>query len=207
MSDVPAEQRLVTFPRRDPLHLFILETFASAGRSPSLDEIRFRFGLATESDAEGLLVALEGTGAIHRNPGDPAVTHAYPFSNDRTSHRVRLAGGPEVFAMCAVDALGMPLMLNRDALIESQCEECDAAVRIEVKGREIVAHSPADTVVWLGERAERCVAATDLCPDLNFFCSPGHLSRWKERAGAKGEQLDLSQALLRGRQVFEHLMI
>ena len=154
-----------------------------------------------------MLVALEGTGAIHRNPGDPAVTHAYPFSNERTAHRVRLADGPEVFAMCAIDALGMPFMLKREASIESLCEDCGVAVRIEVQDREIVGHSPADTVVWLGERAADCVAATDLCPNLNFFCSPSHLARWKERANARGEQLDLQQALIRGRQVFEHLMV
>jgi hypothetical protein len=50
------------------------------------------------------------------------------------------------------------------------------------------------------------VAATDLCPDLNFFCSPDHLTRWRERAGASGEQLNLAEALMRARKVFERLM-
>jgi hypothetical protein len=188
------------------LHIFILETFASAGRSPTLDEIQSRFGLATATEAEARLETLESTGAIHRNPGDPAVTHAYPFSNEQTAHRVRLAGGPEVFAMCAVDALGMPFMLGRDARIESQCEDCKVTVRIELHRGEMVGHAPADTVVWLGEHAEGCVAATDLCPDLNFFCSPGHLGHWREQTGASGEQLSLEQALARGRRVFEHVM-
>jgi len=32
---------------------------------------------------------------------------------------VELAGGPAVFAMCAVDALGIPQMLRRDGRISS----------------------------------------------------------------------------------------
>lgn len=201
-----ARREIVAFPQRDPLHLFILESFAASGRSPSLEDIRERFGLTTLGEAEARVAALELIGAIHRNPGDTAITHAYPFSNEPTAHRVRLAGGPAVYSMCAIDALGMPFMLRRDADIVSRCAGCEVDVRIEVRGREIVRQEPADIVVWLAERREDCVAATDLCPDLNFFCSPDHLDRWRTGAGATGEQLTLSQALARGREVFERLM-
>jgi hypothetical protein len=197
---------IVVLPHGDPVHLFILESFATTGRSPSLEQIRDRFALSTLGEADARVSALERRGAIHRNAGDAAITHAYPFSNEPTAHRVRLAGGPEVFAMCAIDALGMPFMLRRDADIASRCAGCGVDVQIVVRGREIVRHEPAATVVWLGERAEGCVAATDLCPDLNFFCSPGHLSRWRDGAGARGEQLSLAEALARGREVFERLM-
>jgi hypothetical protein len=197
---------IVVLPHGDPVHLFILESFAKTGRSPSLESIRARFDLATIDDAEAQVSALERSGAIHRNAGDAAITHAYPFSNEPTAHRVRLADGPEVYSMCAIDALGVPFMLRRDADIASSCAECGAGVRIEVRGQEIMRHEPAETVVWLGERAEGCVAATDLCPDLNFFCSPEHLGRWRDDAGARGEQLSLAEALARGREVFERLM-
>jgi hypothetical protein len=192
--------------RGDPLHAFVLETFATTGASPSLEEIRVRFSLGTVDDAEERVRALENTGAIHRNPGDASITHAYPFSNDRTAHRVHLADGLTVFAMCAIDALGMPFMLHRAARIQSACTECSTEIRIAIQAKEIVDHAPEETVVWLAARGEECVAATDLCPTLNFFCSPDHLGAWKDRSGAKGEQLTLSQALGHGRQVFEHLM-
>lgn len=207
MSEGPARQDpIVTFPWRDPLHVFVLETFAATGKSPTLEDIRGRFDLATISDAESRVSELERSGAIHRGPGDSLITHAYPFSNEPTAHRVRLAEGPEVYSMCAIDALGMPFMLRRDAEIVSRCAGCGADVQIEVREREIVRHEPAGIVVWLAERVEGCVAATDLCPDLNFFCSPDHLARWRDDAGARGEQLTLADALTRGRGVFERLL-
>jgi SOS-response transcriptional repressor LexA len=84
------EQKIITFPRRDPLHLFILETFATAGRAPSLDEIQFRFGLATLVEANEQIEALERTGAIHRNPGERA-------SGEQLSLKQALARGRQVF--------------------------------------------------------------------------------------------------------------
>lgn len=200
------QERLVTFAGRDPLHMFILETFASTGKSPSLEQIRQRFELATTQDAEAHVTTLERTGAIHRDPDDTAITHAYPFSNGVTAHRVQLASGVQAHAMCAIDALGMPFMLGQDADVASSCHECGSAVTVRVAGGAVQGYSPQETVVWLADRQEGCVAATDLCPDLNFFCSSNHLEDWRGRVNAKGSQLSMAEAVARGREVFERLM-
>jgi hypothetical protein len=42
--------------------------------------------------------------------GVGAVAVGYPFSRTPTRHRVQLAGTPPVWAMCAIDALGIPQM-------------------------------------------------------------------------------------------------
>jgi hypothetical protein len=191
----------------DPLHRFILETFATAGRSPTLEEIRVHFTLPTLGEADAMVAALVRSGAIHRNPGDPAITHAYPFSNEPTAHRVQLAGGPDVYAMCAIDALGMPFMLRRDAEIASACAQCGAAVRVGVRDGVVGTYEPRGTVVWLADRTEGCVAATDLCPDLNFFCTTEHLRLWATAdSGRTGQRLTFDEALAHGRQVFEGLL-
>lgn len=200
------ERAIITFPKGDLLHLFILETFAKTGRSPTLDQIQHQFQLATMSDAEARVTALERTGAIHRNPGDAVVTHAYPFSNDPTWHRVRLARGPQVYSMCAIDALGIPFMLGRDATISSRCAGCGNDVMVEVRGHKVVSHQPAQIVIWLAEVRKDCLAATDLCPDLNFFCSPHHLGRWRDVARASGAELSLGESVIRAREIFEHVM-
>jgi Alkylmercury lyase len=44
---------------------------------------------------------------------------AYPFSATPTAHLVDIEGGPSVYAMCAIDALGMSAMLHRDVTIRS----------------------------------------------------------------------------------------
>lgn len=197
---------IIALSRAHPLQRFILETFAATGQSPSIEDIRTRFELASPDEAESQVAALERAGAIHREAGDTVITHAYPFSNNPTEHRVQLAGGPQVFAMCAIDALDMPFMLRRDARIQSACAECGDDVRIEIAHQEIIDHSPGSVVVWLAQRVAGCVAATDLCPDLNFFCSPGHLAAWRERTAGSGDELSVAEALARGRQAFEHVL-
>lgn len=193
----------ITIPRGGGLHQFVLETFAATGHSPTMDQIRERFSVETLEEADAMVAELERAGSIHRNPGDGAITHAYPFSNEPTSHRVRLAGGPEVFAMCAIDALGMPFMLRRDVDIASACAGCG----VEVRGGRVGAHAPSDVTVWLGDTSEGCVAATDLCPDLNFFCSPACREGWNRTHPEKrGEGLRLEDAVSQGRRVFEDLL-
>ena len=194
-------------PQGGAIHHFILETFAKTGRSPALEDVRSRFDLESLQEVEAALADLARRGSIHRNSGDPFVTHAYPFSNEPTRHRVRLAAGPDVYAMCAIDALGMPFMLKQDAEIASACEQCGGDIELQIGNGNITHKSPGEIVVWYGVIEEGCVVATDLCPDLNFFCSSKHLEAWtKEHPNRAGAMLTLDQALERGRQSFEKLM-
>jgi hypothetical protein len=47
---------------------------------------------------------------VHVADGEIAVV--YPFSGCPTAHRVSIDGRPEVYAMCAIDALGIAAMLE-----------------------------------------------------------------------------------------------
>jgi hypothetical protein len=186
---------------------FVLQTFAATGRSPSLADIQRRFHLASPDEADTLVRDLETAGSVHRNPGDAAITHAYPFSNEPTAHRVQLAGGPEVYAMCAIDALGMPYMLKQDASVASVCEHCGSHITVRVERQQVVSRSPSDIVVWYAAAREGCVVATDLCPSLNFFCSAAHLGMWRAaHAHADGRMLNFEQAVEAGRKTFENMM-
>ncbi len=194
-------------PQGGALHRFILETFARTGHSPTLEDIQRKFALSSIKEADSLVAELERRGSVHRNPGDRAITHAYPFSNEPTPHTVQLVDGPQVYAMCAVDALGIPFMLKKDAEIRSACVQCGGKVQIQVKSEQITQQSPESIVVWFPTVKEQCVAATDLCPDVNFFCSPEHLKQWNtEHPGQSGEMLTLAQALEGGRRTFEPLL-
>jgi len=194
-------------PRGGTLHRFILETFAKTGRSPTLEGIQRQFALSSIEEADALVTKLEHRGSVHRHPGDHELTHAYPFSNEATPHLVQLANGPQVYAMCAIDALGMPFMLKKDVEIHSACVQCGGEIQIQVKSEQITQHSPEGIVVWFPTVREQCVAATDLCPDVNFFCSPEHLKQWNiEHPGQSGELLAFVQALEGGRRIFEPLL-
>jgi hypothetical protein len=194
-------------PKGGTVHRFILETFATIGRAPTLEAIQVQFGLASVDEADALVTELEKKGCVHRKAGDRTVTHAYPFSNERTPHRVYLAGGPQVYAMCAVDALGMPFMLKRDAAIYSRCTQCQDEVTIRIHNEAVTHQNPSGLVVWFPTVPGTCVAATDLCPALNFFCSAAHLDQWRAAHPDKqGQMLTLEQALVGGRKTFEPLL-
>jgi Alkylmercury lyase len=73
-------------------------------------------GMATELNLEShrALEALAAADLVHSDPVSGAISVAYPYSGRPTPYRVQLDEGIEVRAMCALDALGIPLMTGRD---------------------------------------------------------------------------------------------
>ena len=77
---------------------------------------------------EETMILLETLDLAQRVRATGAIRAAYPFSGVPTMHRVRLTpdsdagaiSGVAVFAMCAIDALGIPLMLRCNAQISSR---------------------------------------------------------------------------------------
>src|SRR5215211_4459432 len=67
-----------------------------------------RMAAELELDPRAALAALTAADMVHTDPATGMVSVAYPFSGRITLHRVALAGGPTVQAMCALDALGIP---------------------------------------------------------------------------------------------------
>lgn len=194
-------------PRGGAVHQFILKTFAKTGRCPTLVDVQREFKLASVEEADALIAELERLGSVHRDPGDRKITHAYPFSNEPTPHRVQLADGPQVYAMCAIDALGIPFMLKQDVEISSSCAHCGGKIEIQIQSGRITQHSPQNIVVWYPNVHEGCVAATDLCPQVNFFCLSQHLKQWTvEHPKQTGRRLTLEQGLKGGCQAFETLL-
>jgi hypothetical protein len=172
-----------------------------------LKDIQSRFRLSDENDAAVLVSELERSGLIHRNEGDPTIAHAYPFSAEPTAHQVQLSDGPKVYAMCAIDAVGMPYMLKRDATVTSVCESCGSSVTIRFEGQRLIESAPPGIVIWYATMSEGCILATDLCPDLNFFCSDDHLKAWQmNHPSGRGRMLTLVQAVEQGPRSFENLM-
>jgi hypothetical protein len=102
-------------------HQAILRTFATTGRPPDLGELAEVTG-GTEANATAVLASLHELDAI-RLDSDGQMPVAYPFSSTRTRHRVRIGDRVErqveVYAMCAIDALGIAAMLGRDIVISS----------------------------------------------------------------------------------------
>ena len=118
-----------------------------------------------------------------------------------------LRGHPEVYAMCALDALGMPFMLDTDGIIYSSCQQCSKELSIRVTKRAISAVVPDDIVVVCATVPANCCAATDQCPYINFFCGAEHARLWqREHPQLTAQLLSLPEALEAGRAVFANLL-
>jgi Alkylmercury lyase len=97
------------------LHQAVLRHFLTNGEPPDrgwMQQQARAFGLDPGSAIRQLTAA-----DLVRVGGDGVALVAYPFSGVPSGHRVQLAGGPAVWAMGAIDALGIPRMADRDATI------------------------------------------------------------------------------------------
>ena len=83
---------------------------------------------------------------------DEHVVVAYPFSAIPTPFVVRLAAGPERYACCAIDALGIAPMLGQPVHVRSECHHCrmplEFSARPEGPGRDA-----EGAMVWIETRA------------------------------------------------------
>ena len=82
-----------------------------------------------------------------------AISAAYPFSPAPTPHLVTISGGPQVYAMCAIDALGIAAMLGKTVTISSSEPGTGAPVTVTVPAAGGAAvWEPGTAVVFYGQR-------------------------------------------------------
>ena len=181
------------------LYFWVLRRFAASGRPSGVEtrETAGRLGL----DADRALKTLAARDLVHFDQAGEIVV-AYPFSGRPTEHRVRFAGGHEVDAMCALDALGIAPMF--DEAIEINSRDPLTGERVEVK------LNPSGTGSWQPEGAVVVCGASgggesccSCCPVLNFFASAENGERWlKERPDVRGYVMSMDEAIEAGRAVF-----
>jgi hypothetical protein len=135
-----------------------------------------------------------------------AIRVAYPFSAIATRHRVRLATGVEVSAMCAIDALGIPAMLDTDATITSTDPVSHESVTVAVHNGRYV-WSPDTAVVFYSAAAGTGPSADCCCDDLNAFTSTATAQTWmRAHPSILGELLDTTTAERLGQHIFGGLL-
>jgi hypothetical protein len=132
---------------------------------------------------------------------------AYPFSPSPTPIQVSWAGGPVVYAMCAIDALGMSAMLGRQVMITAAEPGTGHAVTVEVD-RDRAQWSPGGAVVFVGSAdSASCISADRSCGYINFFTSVRAAHSWADQhPDITGRTLAQARALRRGIAEFGTLM-
>lgn len=185
------------------LYRFILEAFAATGQPPGAGDLATAAGeLLPLAPALAKLCELD---LVVTRDGDPPIRVAYPFSADPTPHRVTFAGGPAAYAVCALDALGMPLMLRRDAFIASSEPVTGKLIQVRIEGDQATWEPP--TGVLFIAPAQGCGPAADCaCRSMNFFTTRSAAADWAGEHEQDGWILSQQQALTRARLVFADVL-
>jgi hypothetical protein len=203
----------------------LLLVFPERGGPPDRGELR-RLAQRFDVNLEATLARLATHDLAQRDPTTGGITAAYPFSGVPKPHRVTLLSDPggragiQVHAMCALDALGIPLMLRRPALVSSLDPQTGEEVRVRVwqddatdSGAESglpgwrTEWEPATALVYArpeDHEADSCDIACDCrCPVINFFAAPAHARQWAQQHGTPGDvMLSPAEALPRADRRF-----
>ncbi|HEY0690983.1 MAG TPA: alkylmercury lyase family protein [Kribbella sp.] len=129
----------------------------------------------------------------------------YPFST-APRHRVRLGDQVDVYAMCAIDALGMSAMLGQDTLIESVDVTTGKPVTVTTSSGH-TSWEPAGAVVFIGADAGGGPSADCCCDYLNFFTDHTAAQAWTStHPHVPGQILDQADAEQLGTRLFQPLL-
>jgi hypothetical protein len=206
-------------PAAGEIHRAILHGFAASGRPPSWQQLR---SIAARVELGAVLAELHD-GDVVRLDGHGEIRAAYPFSAAPTTHVVTIAGGPSAYAMCAIDALGMAAMLNRDIAVHSVDPQSGTEIQVTITGGEAV-WDPATAVVLVGSIAPTKIVNGECCPPdtdqacaapaadrccavMNFFTSTSTAQIWlAAHPDVNAEILTQRQALRLGNDIFGQLL-
>jgi len=186
-----------TFYRR------VLGAFAQAGSPPAPNELTV-WASELDLDLPAALRALADAELVFLDPAGLITTGGVPFAPGPTAHHVRIAGGPAVFANCAIDALGIGAMLDRDIEVHSTDPHTGQTVTAASRGGQW-AWQPAGAVVFVGSSGAGRVTDTS-CPVINFFADAGHAEAYQQQHGLNGLVLALPDAAEAGELIFRDLL-
>ena len=190
-STLPSRQSELSPVLRE-FHRAILGVFLNAGRPPEQDELR-------ESAAElGLdpghaMRELSRADLVHTDASGH-ITVAYPFSGSDRGIHVQQADGPGVWAMCAIDALGIPQMAGRDVVITATDPASREPVAVESQDGRLT-WQPPGAVVLLATNGRGGIIAECTCPLITFHTTERHaLDHLAAQSGATGQVLSQAKA-------------
>ncbi|MGW4158155.1 organomercurial lyase [Streptomyces sp. NPDC004788] len=167
------------------VHQELLREFLNTGRGPRVGWVR-RLTLRHGLDPGPAIRALADADLVHLNSACDRVEIAYPLSAVPSPHRVTIQGGPPLTAMCAIDALGIPLMAGTAATIVSHDPGTGQQISVRREPDGSWHFEPAGTVVVLAT-VECSGPIAKACQHTEFHAAPElgerHLTGNPQRQG------------------------
>jgi Alkylmercury lyase len=190
------------------LHRALLGAFLTEASPPNLGVVG-RLAAPLHLEPQAAMAALATADLVHLDPASRRVRVAYPFSGEPTAHRVTLADGPTLHAMCALDALGIPLMARRSGRINSVDPTSGQPITVEVNDQGW-RWQPTTTVVLAGTTAiaDACGSVADCCcPYINFHATPHDADAYRQQHPVMAaELLGQAEAVAAASRIFGGLL-
>ena len=177
------------------VHRAVLATFARTGRPPARGELE-RLAGVHGADPDAVLAELAESDAL-AFAADGQIRAAYPFSPVPTPIQVSWAGGPDAYAICAIDALGMSAMLGRPVTITAAEPGTGRVITVRADGDQ-ARWDPRTTVVFAGSAGDADRPSADCaCSFINFFATARNARAWASRHPEVTGRLLTREAALR----------
>ncbi len=183
------------------LHRALIDAVLTTGNVPSVSALADQLGSSPEAIQEAFQV-LAAADYLALD-ADGHVTCLYPLSVTPTAHTV-IVNGVRRFAMCAIDVLGMPAMLNQELDVEGTCAVCETPIALRVTPGTVLATSPSTAMV-VARRDEAKPAFAACCPFTVFVCGQDHADQFTRRI-AGTTVLTLPEALRQSEEIFGRLL-
>jgi Alkylmercury lyase len=166
-------------PAARRVHQAVFAAFISTGQPPPPAELE-RLIRSGGGDPHRVRAELTDADLLAFTPGGE-IRAAYPFSPAPTPIRVRWDGGPQVYAMCAIDALGMSAMLGRPVAITAAEPGTGRPITVTVDGAR-ARWAPRTAVVFSGDAGDPACPSVDRCCGYISFFTTGRAARaWARR--------------------------
>jgi len=118
-----------------------------------------------------------------------------------------VAGSQSVYAMCAIDALGIPFMLDDDATITSLDPVSQVPIRVEVRNGVAVWDPPTAAVLTASLEDVDGPKAVTCCPEMNFFATTTAAEDYhRSHPELSGRVLTQAEAIEQGIEYFGDLL-
>lgn len=135
------------------------------------------------------------------------INHFYPFSMRSTNKQIILEQfDTPLYAMCAIDALGIHFTLHTKIEIKTQCEYTHHPINIIIDQQKIILVEPlSDIRVLHTDLSDISDWANNCCTQMHFFINDEALTQWLQQYGCQQKNyynLSLQEALSIAKALF-----
>ena len=172
------------------VYLNILRSYVEQGASLKKNAIARQ----VENIDEAIKVLKENDMVVFDDDDEPI--GAYPFTMEQREHEVAV-NDHKVHCMCALDALAVSPMFDKETTINSICHVTGEPVSIQQRNREIINSDDIEDVYFglsWNSAANNC-CATSLCTEMIFLKGQQVADQWLAEDAENREIFNLSDAV------------